>query len=464
MDIKSLHEKYQSKEWTVSQYIEKIFETIESNNYNSFITLDKENALEQAKLLDHRLEKGEPLTALFGVPISIKDNILTKGLRTTSASKTLEDFIPVYDATVVEKVKATDAIIIGKTNMDEFAMGGSSETSYFGPTVNPFKPGMIPGGSSSGSAASVAGHESLLSLGTDTGGSVRNPANYTNIVGFAPTYGAISRYGVVSMANSFDRVGILANSVADTRTFFDHVHGLDVMDATSVEIKEDEKIQSLEGVRIAYIKLIDAYHVDQDVKENYEHTLKLLEEKGAILEEVTIDLLERLNQVYTIIMSVEVSSNMARIDGIRYGQSIEADVDIEDLYYQNRSQFFGEEIKRRIALGNYFASKETDQAHYKKAMQVRELIRLSFEEVFDKHEFFLSPTNTQLPYEMGSRSDDANAAYDSGMFNTIANIVNVPSISIPVSKTKLGSVQLTGRRNQDYQLLDVAELLERSLA
>ncbi len=463
MNISELQNKYNNQEIKVEDHARQVLEKIKENDLNSFITIDSERVLADARALDEKKSRGEDLGPLFGVSFGIKDNILTKGLRTTAASKALEDFIPVYDASVVEKLRQADALIIGKTNMDEFAMGGSSETSYFGNTINPFNKDMIPGGSSSGSAAAVAGDEVVVSLGTDTGGSVRNPANYCNVVGFAPSYGAISRYGVISMANSFDRVGIIANNVEDIKKVFEVSAGLDKMDFTSISLDEKEEIKSLEGVKIAYAKLTDSYEVDDQVKKNYEKTLEHLRKEGAILEEVHVHLLSRINQVYTIIMSVEVASNMSRIDGIRYGASIKDEKDVVDLYKSNRTQNFGEEIKRRISLGNFFSSNENDQVYYKKAMQVRQMLRNMFDEILKDKQFFISPTNTQLPYEVGSRLDDANAAYDSGMFNTITNIINLPSISLPVEKDKLGSVQVIARRNCDYELLDFAQLLERSL-
>ena len=463
MDIRKLHEMYKSGEKTVLEYTNEVLKKIEENKLNSFITIDRENALDKAKELDEKLKAGYELTPLFGIPIGVKDNILTKGLRSTSASQSLDDFIPVYDATVIEKLNQTDVVLIGKTNMDEFAMGGSSETSYYGPTINPFDRKMIPGGSSSGSAAAVAGEEVIVSLGTDTGGSVRNPANYCNIVGFAPTYGAISRYGVMSMANSFDRVGVLGHNVSDVRVLFDAVNGLDENDFTSVELNKTQKIESLDGIKIAYAKMLDEYQVDAEIIKHYEKSLNILKEQGAILEEVELDHLTRISQVYTILMCVEVASNMARVDGIRYGSSHTDAETIDELYRKNRSDYFGEEIKRRIALGNYFSSKQSGQLHYRKAMQVRTMLKEMFEKLFSKYDYFISPTNTQLPYEVGSKLDDANAAYDSGMFNTIANIIDLPSISIPVEKDQVGSLQFIGTRKNDYALLDVAEIFERSI-
>lgn len=463
MNIDILQGKYKNNEISVEKYAISLLERIKANDLNSFITIDEKKVLSDAKALDQKRDNAEPLGALFGIPVGVKDNILTDGLRTTAASKALEDFVPVYDATVIKKLKNADALIIGKTNMDEFAMGGSSETSYFGNTINPFNKDMIPGGSSSGSAASVAAKEVLVSLGTDTGGSVRNPANYCNVVGFAPSYGAISRYGVISMANSFDRVGVIGNNVNDVRKVFEVSSGLDQMDFTSISLEKKEKIESLKGLKIAYAKLLDSYNVDEQVRKNYEKTIEHLKKEGAILQEVELHLLSRINQIYTIIMSVEVSSNMSRIDGIRYGVSTSEETDVVDMFKKNRSENFGEEIKRRIALGNFFSSKNNDQVYYKKAMQVRQLLKEMFDDVLMENAFFISPTNTQLPYEVGSRLDDANAAYDSGMFNTITNIINLPSISIPVEKDELGSVQIIARRNDDFNLLDVAELVERSL-
>ena len=259
MDIKSLHEKYISGELTVYSYIESLYERIEKNNFNTFITLNKEQALEKAKELDSKLENSKDISSLFGVAVAVKDNILTKGLRTTAASKALENFIPTYDAKIIERLKQTDAIIIGKTNMDEFAMGGSSETSYFGPTINPFDNTLTPGGSSSGSAASVAAEESIIAFGSDTGGSVRNPADFCNIVGFAPTYGALPRMGSISMSNSFDRIGINANNVEDVRTLFNATRGKCDSDFTSIDLEDFDNQINLSDLKIAIINLKEEY-------------------------------------------------------------------------------------------------------------------------------------------------------------------------------------------------------------
>ena len=460
MEIRELQEKYKKGELSVTQYINEIFEKVEENDLNSYVTLNKEAALQKAEELDKRLQAGEEPKGLFGVPFSLKDNILTKGLRTTAGSQTLENFIPVYDATVTEKLLASDAVLIGKANMDEYAMGSSSETSYFGPTHNPLDKRLVPGGSSAGSGANVAGGEAIFSLGSDTGGSVRNPANFCNIVGFAPSYGAISRYGVISMANSFDRVGILANTAEDVKLAFEVISGVDPRDLTSINVDKLEKEIKIEGLKIAAVKLRDSFRIEEGVKENYLKALSMLEKAGALIEEIDFELLEYINYVYTVIMSVEVSSNMARIDGMRFGNSLDASENTVGMFIENRTTYFGDEMKRRIALGNYFSSKDSGQLHYKKAMQIRKLLKDEFEGILEKYDYLITPTNPGTPYELGAKVDDANSAFDSGTFNTISILANLPAISVPVDKVKLGSIQITGKRNRDYDLLEFARLFE----
>lgn len=464
MNIKELHDKYLSKELTVEKYIGDIFLKIKEDSYNSFITLNEEVAMEKARELDKKILAGERISGLFGVPVSVKDNVLTEGLRTTAASDILEHFVPVYNATIVDKLNESNAIIIGKTNMDELAMGASSETSHFGAVVNPFDKNLVPGGSSSGSAVSVAADESIVSIGTDTGGSCRNPGNYCNVVGFAPSYGAISRFGVISMANSFDRVGILSKNVSDIKAAFDVIRGIDKNDFTSIDLEEPKENIQLEGLKVAAIRLKKEYNTEPQVEENYNKVLKFFEDNKSIIEFVDLDLLDYVNQVYTVIMSVEVSSNIAKLDGIRYGESIENYTSTEDLFRKNRTYFLGEEVKRRIALGDYFSSKESNQKYYVQAMKIRNMLKKEMDNLLEKVDVFISPTNTDLPHTVGSKLDDANSSFNSGTFNVITNISNLPSISIPVSKDKLGSIQIIGSRNEDYKLLKIAELIEGGIA
>lgn len=463
MDIKTLHEKYKNGELTVASYIEKIYENIENNKYNSYITLNKEEALNQAKELDEKIKNGSEIDGLFGVPVAVKDNILTDGLRTTAASESLSNFVPFFDADIIEKLKQTDAIIIGKANMDEYAMGSSSETSYFGASINPFDPSLSPGGSSSGTATAIAAEEAVVGFGTDTGGSVRTPADFCNIVGFAPTYGAISRYGVISMSNSFDRVGIMANNVEDIRVLFDVSRGKSDMDFTSHNLQEFDEDINLSDIKIATIKLKDEYNVNPEIRSLFSESLEKIKSTGAVIEEVELEHLEALNQVYTVIMSVEVESNIAKIDGLRYGESVEEYNSTEDFYISNRSEHFGEEVKRRIALGNYFSSKDTDQKYYKKAMEIRHQVRSQINELLDKYDVILTPTTIDLPRKVGETSEDSFASFDTGMFNTITNLSDIPAISLPISKERLGSIQIAGNRNEDIKLLKIAEEIERSL-
>lgn len=460
MNIRQLHEKLRSGELTVVSYIESVYETIEKNNYNSFITLNRENALAQAAELDKKLADGCEISGLFAVPVAVKDNILTKDLRTTGASKSLENFVPFFDAKVIERLKETDAIIIGKANLDEFAMGGSSETSYFGPTLNPYDKDLNPGGSSSGSAAAVAGGEALISFGSDTGGSVRNPADFCHIVGFSPTYGAIPRYGVISMSNSLDRIGILANNVEDVKALFDVSRGKCESDFTTFDLEEFDGEISLENVKVAVIDLKEVYNVDEQIRSEFERTIEKLVMKGAKIDYVSLDNLEYLNQVYTVIMSIEVESNIAKIDGLRYGESVEDYSSTDDFYIKNRSLYFGEEVKRRIALGNFFSSKDTDQKHYKKAMEVRGLVKKQVDDLFVNYDILLTPTTTQLPNRIDEAMEDNYSSFDIGMFNLIANLSDVPSISIPMDQEKLGSLQITAARGDDLRLLAISEKIE----
>lgn len=463
MDIKTLHDKYKNGELTVLSYIENIYDNIKKNNYNSYITLNKEEALKKAKELDEKIKNGFEIDGLFGVPVAVKDNILTDGLKTTAASKSLSNFVPFFNADIIEKLNQTDAIIIGKANMDEYAMGSSSETSYFGAAINPFDPSLSPGGSSSGTATAIAAEEAIVGFGTDTGGSVRTPADFCNIVGFAPTYGAISRHGVISMSNSLDRIGIMANNVEDIKALFDVARGKSNMDFTSHNIPEFDEDIDIKDIKIVTIKLKDEYKVNPEIKELFEKSLEKIKATGALIEEVELEHLEVLNQAYTVIMAVEVESNIAKIDGLRYGESVEEYTSTEDFYISNRTENFGEEVKRRIALGNYFASKDTDQKYYKKAMEIRHKVRNQVNDLLDKYDVIITPTTIDLPRKVGETSKDSYASFDMGMFNIITNLSDVPAISIPISKERLGSIQIAGKRNDDMKLLKIAEKIEGSL-
>ncbi|WP_297376763.1 amidase family protein [uncultured Helcococcus sp.] len=458
MNIKELHKKYLNKELTVEAYIKSVFENIKTNNYHAYISLNEEAALDKAKKLDEKLKDVKELSPLFGVPVAIKDNILTKGLKTTAGSKSLSNYVPIYNADLIEKLNLSDYILIGKTNMDEFAMGSSSETSHYETTINPYDPSLTPGGSSGGSAAAVAADEAIVSLGTDTGGSSRNPADFCHIVGFAPSYGAISRYGVISMSNSLDRVGIMAKNVSDVKTLFDQIRGKSENDFTSLDFENNK--EKNEKLRIAKFNLRDEYKVDPDILKSFNESVEKLETEFGQIETVDVDYLEYINSAYTVIMSIEVEANMARIDGLRYGESVSDYENTDDFYIQNRTENFGEEVKRRLALGNFFASKDNNQVYYKKAMQVRQLVKKQMDDLLDEYDVILSPTTTLKAKKVGETSQDANASFDSGLFNTITNLSNLPAISIPMKDDQIGSLQIIGKRNDDLRLLDIAEEIE----
>lgn len=463
MDIKTLHKKYRDGEFTVESYISSIYDLIEKNNYNTYLTLNKEKALEQAKELDEKIKNGYEIEGLFGVPVAVKDNILTKELRTTASSKSLKDFKPFFDAVIMERLKNTDAIIIGKTNMDEYAMGGSSETSYFGPTINPFDNTVTPGGSSSGSGAALAAEEAVVAFGSDTGGSVRNPADFCHVMGFAPTYGAIPRYGVISMSNSLDRVGVMGTTVSDIRELFNIARGKSELDFTSLDIEDFDEEVDLKELKIAVIDLKDEYNVNSQIKKLFDETIEKLKSLGANIEVVSLNYLDLINDVYTVIMSIEVESNIAKIDGLRYGQSVEKYNSTEDFYVKNRTDNFGEEVRRRIALGNFFASKDTDQKYYKKAMKIRGAVRTQIDKLFENYDALITPTTIDLPKKVGESSADSYASFDVGMFNMLTNLSDIPAISIPMKEGVLGSIQISGKRYDDMRLLAIAEEVEGGL-
>lgn len=460
MNIKELHRKYLNKELTVEAYIKSVFEKIKENNYHAYISLNEEEALNKAKKLNEKLKDAKELSPLFGVPVAIKDNILTKGLKTTAGSRSLSNFTPIYNADLIEKLNASDYILIGKTNMDEFAMGSSSETSHYETTINPYEPSLTPGGSSGGSAAAVAADEALVSLGTDTGGSSRNPADFCHIVGFAPSYGAISRYGVISMSNSLDRVGLMAKNVSDIKVLFDQIRGKSENDFTSLDLENTSCKKDKAKLKIAKFNLRDEYGVDPDIFKSFNESVEKLEAEFGEIDTIDVDYLEYINSAYTVIMAIEVEANMARLDGLRYGESVSDYENTDDFYIQNRTENFGEEVKRRLALGNFFASKDNDQIYYKKAMQVRHLVKKQMDQLFNEYDLILSPTTTLKAKKVGETSQDANASFDSGLFNTITNLSNLPAISIPMREDQIGSLQIIGKRNDDLRLLDIAEEIE----
>ena len=462
MNIENLVSKLKSGEISVTDYTKETLEKIKKNEHNAYISYDEEDALTRAEYLDNKLKNGEELGKLFGLPIAVKDNISYENMKMTCGSKMLEDFTPIYNATVVENLLKEDAIIIAKTNMDEFAMGASSKTSYFGPVKNNLDTSKTPGGSSSGSAVAVSNEDVLVALGTDTGGSVRGPASYTNIIGYKPTYSLMSRYGVVSMANTLDQVGLFAQNIDDLRLFANITSSPDENDMTAIlepyeYINED---YDFNGKNIAVISTDSILYngIEKAVKEDYKLGLERLKDLGANLVEVELKYAIYANPVYNIVMSSEVSSNMSRFDGVRYGHQTDGYKDLSDLYIKSRSEGFGEEVQRRIALGTMYLSAEDDQKIYKKGLKLRTLIKEELEELFSEYDLIVTPTSTSLPHDLDEKTEkDPLSDFKADGFNVIVNLAGMCGLSVPVKEGISGSIQFIGNRFEDNKVINAAD-------
>lgn len=460
-----LREKLVNNEIDIDKYYEDLIKKIEDKkSLNIFISFDENLIKERIEKLKNKKNNNEKLGKLFGVPVSLKDNISYTEMRMTCGSKMLEDFTPVFNATVVEKLLKEDAVIFGKVNMDEFAMGSSSETSYYGVTKNPLDEKLIPGGSSSGSAVSVAADLVPISLGTDTGGSVRQPAAFCNVVGYYPSYGTISRHGVVSMANTLDQVGIVANSVKEVVDTVNIIGGKDLKDMNTT-LKENldfnlDENYTLKGKKIGIVDM-EEFGMDETTKADYEKAIEDLKNLGAEIVELEFDYLKYSSPVYNVVMSCEASSNLSRFDGIRYGYLTDDYKTTRELYVNTRSEGFGEEVQRRIAMGTHYLSADNGKKLYKQGLKVRRLLMDEFNSKFDKVDFIATPTVTELPYEIGSRLEDPLAVYDSGTFNVAVNLAGLCAISVPVREGISGSLQFIGKRNEDEKMLNAAYAYER---
>lgn len=414
-----------SSEEIVIGYLERI----ENSKLNAFITVAKESALLRAKEIDSEGHDGP----LAGIPIAIKDNISTKGIATTCASKILTGYIPPYDAHVIEKLKEAGAIIIGKANMDEFAMGSSTETSFYGPTLNPWDTTRVPGGSSGGSAAAVAGGEAPLSLGSDTGGSVRCPASFCGVVGLKPTYGVISRYGLISYANSLEQIGPFATSVRDVATLFDVIAGHDPRDSTSVDRETNYSsalVNDVKGLKIGVPEEYFGEGTDNNVEKSVRAAINTLEELGAASVEVKMPHTKYALSAYYVIAMSEASSNLARFDGMRYGLRTE-DSDWHTTFSQVRAAGFGDEVKRRILLGTYALSAGYHDKYYLKALKIRTLIKQDFERAFRDVDVLITPTMPYPAFKLGEKIDDPVSLYLADVDTVPINLAGVPSISLP---------------------------------
>ncbi|UCE57449.1 MAG: Asp-tRNA(Asn)/Glu-tRNA(Gln) amidotransferase subunit GatA [Candidatus Bathyarchaeota archaeon] len=439
---KELVERIRNKEVTAEEYVLSVFERIHrlEDSIHAFVTVTKEKAIEKAREIDKKISEGEPLGRLAGVAIAVKDNICTKDTRTTCSSKMLESFVPPYDATVIERIKKEDGVIIGKTNMDEFAMGTSTETSYFGPTHNPWNLSRVPGGSSGGSAAAIAAGEATLALGADTGGSIRCPASYCSVVGVKPTYGLVSRYGLIAYANSLDQIGPMARNVYDCALFLSIIAGHDPSDSTSAKAAKRDYTKFLksnvEGFKIGIPEELFGEGTSGNVEKQVWAGVHKLEELGASCKETSIPNLEYALAAYYIIAMSEASSNLARYDGLRYGYRTNRDNgDWSTVYSKNRRIGFGAEVRRRIILGTYALSTGYYDKYYLKALKIRTIIRRDFEKAFKEFNVLISPTMPIPPFKIGEKIQDPLALYMCDVDTVSMNLAGLPTISVPCGFT-----------------------------
>ncbi|MCG0276017.1 MAG: Asp-tRNA(Asn)/Glu-tRNA(Gln) amidotransferase subunit GatA [Thermosediminibacteraceae bacterium] len=440
--------------------IDRVEETIKA-----FLTVDREGALENSKKVD---SEGDYSCALAGIPVAIKDNICTKDLKTTCASKMLANFIPPYDATVCEKLKAGKAIIIGKTNMDEFAMGSSTENSGFFVTRNPWDTERVPGGSSGGSAAAVAADECIFALGSDTGGSIRQPASHCGVVGLKPTYGRVSRYGLVAYASSLDQIGPITKDVTDCAIVLNAIAGWDEKDSTCANLPVPDFTESLvadvRGMKIGLPREYLGEGIDPDVREAIISAARTFEKLGAVCEEISLPHTEYALAAFYIIATAEASSNLARYDGIRYGVRARDYDDLLDLYKKTRSEGFGDEVKRRIMLGTYALSSGYYEAYYLKAQKVRTLVKRDFDQAFEKYDIIIAPTAPTPAFKIGEKTDDPLKMYMSDVCTIPVNMAGLPAISIPCgfSNGMPVGLQIIGKPFDEATILRAAYTFEQA--
>ena len=471
LTVHELQEKLKNKELTsyeiTKAYVDKIEE--KEKDVQAFVTTLEKEALEKAKKIDGEIKNGED-GSFTGIPIGIKDNICTKGVKTTCSSKMLENFVSPYDATVVEKIDNEKMINLGKLNMDEFAMGGSTEYSYFKKTRNPWNLNKVPGGSSGGSAAAVASNMVPWALGSDTGGSIRQPASFCGVVGLKPTYGLVSRYGLVAFASSLDQIGPITKDVTDSAMLLNIIAGDDEKDTTSRKVEKKDYTKALKndvkGIKIGVPKEFFGEGINEEVKEKLEEAIKVYKDLGAEVEEFSLDIAKYSLATYYIIACAEASSNLGRFDGIRYGYRAKEFKDLKDLYRKSRSEGFGPEVKRRIILGTYVLSSGYYDAYYKKAQQVRTLVMNKFDKAFEKYDVILTPTSPTVAFDIGSKSNNPLEMYLADICTVSVNIAGLPGISIPCGVDKENmpiGMQLIGNKFQEEAILNVAYTFEQKI-
>ena len=466
------HEALINKEVSAKELVQASIERIEKldNTLGAFNSTTFDFALETAKKVDEKIAKNEKIPPLAGIPLALKDNMNLKGAKTTCSSKILENFISPYDATITTKLKQNLVPILGKTNLDEFAMGSSNENSAFKPVKNPYNLSKVPGGSSGGSAACVASSEVTLSLGSDTGGSIRLPASFCGITGFKPTYGRVSRYGLVAFASSLDQIGPFARSIEDTAYLYEAIAGYDEKDSTSLKLEVGDVSgnikKDIKGLKVGVIKELMTEGVSDDVKTSIENAIKTFEKLGATIKEISLPLLKHSIGVYYIVATAEASSNLARFDGVRYGYRAQNCENLLDMYCKTRAQGFGPEVKRRIMLGTYALSSGYYDAYYKKAQQLRRLIANDFIEAFKEVDILVSPTCPTTAFDLNSKADNPLEMYLTDIATISSNLVGAPALSMPVGFDKDSmpvGLQVIAKPLNEITLLKSAYNLEQEL-
>ena len=471
LTVYELQEKIKNKELTSVEITKAYIDRIQQKEpqVKAFVTTLTEEAIAKAEEIDKKYTAGEIKGDLVGIPIGIKDNICTKGIKTTCSSRMLENFVSPYDATVIEKINNENMISLGKLNMDEFAMGGSTETSYFKKTKNPWNLSKVPGGSSGGSAAAVASNMVPWALGSDTGGSIRQPASFCGVVGLKPTYGLVSRYGLVAFASSLDQIGPITKDVRDSAILLNIIAGHDEKDTTSVDMEKKDYVKALKndvkGLKIAVPKEFFGEGINAEVKDGLEKAIEKYKELGADVEEISLDIAKYSLATYYIIACAEASSNLGRFDGIRYTYRTSEFKDLKDIYKKSRSEGFGAEVKRRIILGTYVLSSGYYDAYYKKAQQVRTLVKNEFDKAFEKYDVVLTPTEPPTAFGIGEKSNNPLEMYLADICTVSVNIAGLPGISIPCGVDSNGmpiGMQLIGNKFCEETILNAAYTYEQA--
>jgi aspartyl-tRNA(Asn)/glutamyl-tRNA(Gln) amidotransferase subunit A len=466
LTIEDARTAVQQQKVSATALAESYFAKIEKGDaqIGAYLTLSKERALAQASRMDAMASRGETLPALGGVPIAVKDVLVTQGIRTTAGSKILESYIPPYDATAVARLEAAGAVILGKTNCDEFAMGSSNENSAYRPVHNPRDGSRVPGGSSGGSAAAVAADMAVAALGSDTGGSIRQPASFCGVTGLMPTYGRVSRYGLIAFASSLDHVGPLTNSVKDAATVLQVIAGRDPMDSTSANVAVADYVAELEkpvqGLRLGVAKEYFGEGLDREVRAAVESAIQKLASLGCEIIPVSLPHTQYAIPTYYIVATAEASSNLARFDGVRYGYRAAGARTLSEMYRRTRDQGFGTEVKRRIMLGTYALSAGYYDAYYLKAQKVRALLARDFEEAFAKVDAIVTPTCPTTAFKLGEKVDDPLAMYLADIYTVTADLAGIPGISVPCgeSSEKLPvGLQILGRHFDEATILRIAK-------